>query len=312
MTYVSLVGMTTIPIAAGILAGLSWWMLVPSGLLLALGLDEVRRVVLSATYRGAGPVEARDAGIRLLRPITTCDLAFKRYEVRTGSVPDGRLRVAHVSDLHVNDKLARDYYLAVFELAGRTEPDLLFITGDFVTKAEFIPLLGEILQGARAATGTYGVLGNHDYWVGRAAVAEAVGAAGVTLLGSGSTGVQTGNGVGVVLSGCEDPWGEHAWQPPAVSGAEPVIVLAHTADNIYRLSRAGVTAVFSGHYHGGQGVIPGWGPVIIPSRYGRRFFYGHYVVGETHLFVTSGVGASSPPLRVYCQPELVVVDFVPA
>jgi predicted MPP superfamily phosphohydrolase len=49
---------------------------------------------------------------------------------------------------------------------------------------------------------------------------------------------------------------------------------------------------------------------MIPSRYGRVFDEGHFRVGKTELFVSAGIGADAPPLRVYCNPDMIVVDFV--
>jgi predicted MPP superfamily phosphohydrolase len=86
-------------------------------------------------------------------------------------------------------------------------------------------------------------------------------------------------------------------------------MLTHTADNIYEISKTRPVAVFAGHYHGGQIVLPGIGPPIVPSRFGRRFHHGHYKVNGTRLFVTSGIGSAFPPVRIYCKPEILIVDF---
>ncbi len=88
------------------------------------------------------------------------------------------------------------------------------------------------------------------------------------------------------------------------------IVLSHTPDNIYWLSKSYADFVFSGHYHAGQFRIPVLGPIVIPSIYGRRFDHGHFIVNGTHLFVTSGIGVAAPPLRIYCQPDIFIVDIV--
>jgi len=50
--------------------------------------------------------------------------------------------------------------------------------------------------------------------------------------------------------------------------------------------------------------------VVVPSAYGRRFDHGHFVVHGTHLFVVSGIGVIGPPFRVYCQPDIFVIDVV--
>ena len=87
-----------------------------------------------------------------------------------------------------------------------------------------------------------------------------------------------------------------------------MLVLSHTADNIYALNRAGADAVFSGHYHAGQIRVPGLGSLVVPSMFGRRFDHGHFNVDGTHLFVTAGIG-SAPALRIYCKPDVYIVDI---
>ena len=87
-------------------------------------------------------------------------------------------------------------------------------------------------------------------------------------------------------------------------------MLSHTPDNIYRLSKSEVDVVFSGHYHGGQIRIPYLGAIVIPSIFGRRCDHGHFVIKETNLFVTGGVGTAFPSWRIYCQPDIFVIDII--
>ena len=89
-----------------------------------------------------------------------------------------------------------------------------------------------------------------------------------------------------------------------------MLVLTHTPDNIYRLNRAGASVVFAGHNHAGQIRIPLAGPVVIPSVYGRRFDHGHFTVNGTDLFVTAGIGTVGPTLRMFCRPDIFVVDIM--
>ncbi len=68
--------------------------------------------------------------------------------------------------------------------------------------------------------------------------------------------------------------------------------------------------VFAGHYHAGQIRILYLGSLVIPSLYGRRFDHGHFLVNGTHLFVTSGIGTATFPIRLYCQPDIFIVDIL--
>lgn len=67
--------------------------------------------------------------------------------------------------------------------------------------------------------------------------------------------------------------------------------------------------MFAGHYHGGQLRLLGIGALVIPSLFGRRFDFGHFKVNRTDLFVSSGVGVDRPSLRLFCSPEILVVDL---
>ena len=230
------------------------------------------------------------------------------------NVPSWRgpaLRIAHVSDLHLNSHLPLAYYERVMRRVADAQPDLIFFTGDFVTDPQYVNLLPGVLALARGRLGTFGVLGNHDYWADPAAVADTVGATGVTLLRDAAVRVPVGEGRHILIAGCESPWSSPT--PPPIARPAPgelALLLTHTPDNIYRLSRLGYAAIFAGHYHGGQIRVPRLGSLVVPSKYGRRFDHGHFVVNSTHLFVTAGVGSAEPPLRLWCQPDVFIVDVV--
>jgi predicted MPP superfamily phosphohydrolase len=283
--------------AAGYLTGLSSWLAWPLAGLLAIGSGEVWQLALRRRYRGAPPVERANHGISLGRPDTTTDLAILHYEIRVPDWTGGCLRIAHISDLHVADQLPLEYYRGALRRASDAQPDVIFFSGDF-----------EILPAARAPLGALAVLGNHDHWAGAGEVLAVLRSAGVVVLGNDCLRLAAGGG-DVLVAGCESPWRVDHWLAPPVHSHELALALTHTPDNVYRLSQAGMSAVFAGHYHGGQIRLPGLGPLVVPSRYGRRFDHGHFVVDGTHLFVSAGVGAMSPPYRIYCQPDILIVNI---
>jgi predicted MPP superfamily phosphohydrolase len=177
-----------------------------------------------------------------------------------------------------------------------------------VSRIESVPLLAEIFAGRlHPRFGVYAVLGNHDFWTAPDAVRRTLSAAGVTLLGTGCAQLPESLGR-IAVCGTEAPWGPKRDASLPAGGLS--LVLSHTPDNIYELATLGASVVFSGHTHGGQLRLPGLGALIIPSRYGRRFDEGHFLVGSTHLFVSSGLGADEPALRVYCRPDVIIVDLL--
>jgi predicted MPP superfamily phosphohydrolase len=282
--------------------------------ILAFALGEARRAWLRYQYAvevaGGPPIE-------LLRPVTTIDLTLRHFEASLPGLSLARLRVLHVTDLHITEDLPADYYARIQRLIAAQDPDLLLFTGDYISQGRRLPLLEEFLAGVpRARLGNFAVLGNHDLWIdeGRG-VSQAFTRAGVTLLGGTCAPVGPPGTPGVVrLCGTEVPWGpglDATTIAQSAPGASPLFVLSHTPDNVYELNELGASAVFSGHTHGGQIRLPVLGAIIIPSRYGRRFDLGHFQVEGTHLYVSAGVGADHPAVRIYCPPDIVEVDFRP-
>ena len=270
----------------------------------------------------APPVASLGPKSSVFRPVTTTDLVLLHYIVplspatdpgnpysQNRQSSDRRLRVVHVSDLHVNDRLGFTYYQGVMDRVNQAEPDLLFITGDFITDKASAQHLPGLLRGLSSRYGIFAILGNHDYWANADDVTQAVCGAGIDVIGNGYRRLSLDGGINLTILGCEEPWSPDRWSPPMIGNRDLALALSHSADQVYRLSQAGAHAVFSGHYHGGQFQLPFIGPLLVPSRYGRRFYHGHYRVGKTHLFVSAGAGASNPPLRLYCPPDLIVVDF---
>lgn len=62
-----------------------------------------------------------------------------------------------------------------------------------------------------------------------------------------------------------------------------------------------------GHTHGGQIAPPVLGPVFNASRAPLRWTHGHIEEGGRHLFVSTGFGTSSLPLRWRRPPEVNVL-----
>ena len=279
--------------------------------ILAFSLGETRRAWLRYQYAlelaGGAPVE-------LFRPVTTMALTVRHFEATLPGLVVPRLRVVQVTDLHITEALPNEYYQRIQSAIAAEKPDLLLFTGDYLSQIRRLPLLEEWLTSLpRARYGSYGVLGNHDHWIDNGQkVSGAFTHAGVTLLGGSCTTVAIPGTPGLRLCGTEFPWGPALDRAAILEGAQgssPLLVMSHTPDNVYALRELGAAAVFSGHTHGGQMRLPVFGSIIIPSVYGRRFDLGHFNVEGTHLYVSAGVGADAPPLRIYCPPELVEVDF---
>ncbi|HEY1015890.1 MAG TPA: metallophosphoesterase, partial [Herpetosiphonaceae bacterium] len=76
-------------------------------------------------------------------------------------------RIAHLTDIHFDNMgMDRARLAEIVALINAERPDLIAITGDFVTQhpARYEDWLRDGLAGLRAADGVMAVAGNHDYW----------------------------------------------------------------------------------------------------------------------------------------------------
>jgi predicted MPP superfamily phosphohydrolase len=66
-----------------------------------------------------------------------------------------------------------------------------------------------------------------------------------------------------------------------------------------------------GHSHGGQIRIPAFGAIVTSTKYWKLFEYGHYQSSRhnSDLIMTSGIGTTRLPFRLFCDPEMVIIKF---
>jgi len=282
-----------------------WVFLAPAVLALGL-LGECHRLFIRFKCVGSAPIDTVPHKFNLISPVTTMDIVTHRYCVPHAKWRGKKLRIVHLSDLHVHPNMPLEYYQEVIATAEESKPDIAIFTGDFISKIGALPLLEKVLRPI-AKHKTYAVLGNHDYWIDTDGVRKIIRECGLHLLTNESDLMQFGQNK-IAVTGYDYPWGtKHQSISPQEDNILHV-VLSHTPDNIYRAAKVSADFVFSGHYHAGQIRIPVIGPLVVPSLYGRRFDHGHFVVKNTNLFVASGVGVADPIIRIFCQPDIFVVD----
>jgi predicted MPP superfamily phosphohydrolase len=282
---------------------------IPSLVLAVFTAGEVRRAWLHHCYHADTTFSTPTPALKITRPFTTTDLVVNRKSLTLTNMT-GRLRIVQLTDMHFTTSYPWEYYLSVAAHVREEKPDIILITGDLLSHSKYLPLLRRFFGlPLPSRFGTFAVLGNHDYWANATQpIRQALEQVGVHVLSGACTGLSGDEHPNVQLCGTEYPWGPD-FENPSHAPNGVVIALSHTPDNIYSLhNRASV--VFSGHYHAGQWRIPWVGPLVMPSIYGRRFDRGHFSVNGTELFVSAGLGSDFPPVRIYCPPELLVVDLV--
>lgn len=221
------------------------------------------------------------------------------------------LRVAQLSDLHFGHKTPLALIRAALEVANRFQPDLVVLTGDFLTRRrDEVRALRENIGGLAAPT--VAVLGNHDVWVDPAGAAAALRRHGYEVLENAWTTVRLRGaplrlvGVGDHLTRREDVLASLRGLPER--GSTP-LVLAHgprTADKLSALGRA--CLCLSGHTHGGQVNLPVVTRLLLASMR-EPYARGLYRLGPVQLYVNRGVGNSGISVRVNSPPEVTLATL---
>ena len=230
-----------------------------------------------------------------------------------------QLRVVQISDVHFGPFTGEPELRAAVEQANAAAPDLVVLTGDFVTStwlwkwvkrdASQAEPCAEILRHLRARHGIYAVLGNHDWATDPEFVAGALESAGIRVLRNESVAIENGGGR-IWLGGVDGAFYGHADMDRALAGVpsgEAVILLAHEPDFADVAARFPVDLQLSGHSHAGQICAPGLGPLYLPPM-GKKYPAGAYRVGEMLLYTNRGLGVHGVPLRLLAPPEVSLFD----
>ncbi len=300
-----------------------------------------RRQILKGLI-AASTVGAAFGGYALAEPFR---LNVTRYRVTPNGWPQGlKLKLAVIADLHAcNPWMNGERIAQIVRRTNALSPDAILLLGDYVAGYRLSRLGRKLapqdwakpLSALSAPLGVHGVLGNHDWWDDHAVqdtrkgpprVQRVLEDAGINMLENDAVRLEK-DGHGVWIAGLGDQWafwprdrrwrGRHeipyegiddvAAMLAKVVTNEPVITMAHEPDAFATMPDR-VALTLSGHTHGGQVRVFGFAP-IVPSRFGRRYTYGHIIEDKRHLIVSGGLGCSGLPVRFGSPPEIVVVEL---
>ena len=254
-------------------------------------------------------------------------LVVTPYTLKPRGWPAGRkLTITVIADLHAGGPdMPLPNVQRIVDTANALKSDVIVMLGDYIARYRFAveripdPVWAAELARLQAPLGVWAILGNHDWWYDLAGVRNALAEVRIPLLENqavllGPEGERVWvAGIGDQIAyrighgrfrGVDDLPGTLA----QVTTDDPVILLVHEPDIFPRVpSRVALT--FAGHTHGGQIRVPLIWPAFVPSRYGKRYAYGHVIERERHLIVSGGLGTSIIPARFGVPPEIVHVTL---
>ena len=253
------------------------------------------------------------AGIILLY-ISNSWIQTTEISVESDRVPtsfDG-VKILQISDLH--DATFGDNQEKLVKKVKKTDPDLIFITGDLIDSNRYnldqsLELVRQIVDLAPI----YYVTGNHEIATNDIEnIKNSLTELGVNVL-SNEEQIIEHKGEDIRIIGIEDPL-NGILVNEALSQFEEndlfTLVLSHRPETFQDYVDYKMDVVFSGHAHGGQFRLPGLGGLVAPGQgLFPSYTAGMYSENTTHMIVSRGLGNSAIPVRIFNSPEIVVVTL---
>ncbi|MBE0410041.1 MAG: metallophosphoesterase [Anaerolineales bacterium] len=216
--------------------------------------------------------------------------------------------IVQISDIHIGTWINRSRLSGIIDLVNEFEPDLVAITGDFVTfdPHRFFKDLSENLMKLSPRDASVAVLGNHDHWTDAGVIREVLHNSSIIDLSNKVITLHRGNttlhiaGVDDTIEGLD----RLDLVQQQIPKDEAAILLVHEPDLAdYSAATGKFGLQLSGHSHGGQIQIPFIGPPLLPP-HGQKYPSGLYQINGMSLYTNRGVGTAFLQLRWNCPPEI--------
>jgi uncharacterized protein len=224
------------------------------------------------------------------------------------NLPRDELTIVAASDLHLGNGIGKKHLDKYVRMINEQKPDLILLLGD-LTDRSLGPVLQQHLQEEllrlKAPLGIYAIRGNHEYYSGKPdAISLFLQESGIRLLRDSACLVDDS----FYLIGRDDRTNpERKNLQEIVAGLEqnrPKILLDHQPYQLEEAEKNGIDLQLSGHTHDGQ-----FFPFSLVVRSMFEKAHGYHRRGNTHYYISSGLGIWGPLYRIGTQSELVVIHL---
>ena len=222
------------------------------------------------------------------------------------------LNIVALSDLHLGTLVCNDHFLRIVKMVNSLNPDIVLLVGDIVDE-DIQPVieqnLGETLRLISSKYGVYGVTGNHEFFGGVDKACKYLEEHGVNMLRDET--VKVANSF--VILGRDDITIQRFEGKRRKSIKElinvtdltlPKILLDHQPLNLSEVAENDIDLALFGHTHYGQL----WPFNLIASMI-YEVSWGYKRKGNTHIYVSCGIGTWGPPIRTSSRPELLNIKL---
>ncbi|MGA2736308.1 MAG: metallophosphoesterase [Bryobacteraceae bacterium] len=233
-------------------------------------------------------------------------------------------RIAQLSDIHIGPFMPEDEIRKYVRITNDLKPDLIALTGDFVTwDPSTQHAVVSALTGLHAPFGIFGCLGNHEAWSGTEdSITRMFQQVGIRMLRRERAPV-TAHGESFNLIGVDFETtrrmgpGSETFVRVYLRGVETLvmrdtanILMSHNPDTFDRAAELGIDLSLAGHTHGGQVALEFVSPEIAPSRLVTPYVAGWFQKPGGQLYVNRGIGTIGVPMRIGAPPEITIYELM--
>jgi len=230
---------------------------------------------------------------------------------------DDGIRVVQLTDMHVAWWNSRQEMQRIGQMIENLKPDLLLITGDIVDhNPDYVYVVADCLINVNPRFGRFAILGNHDFYTGREAIASKMEECGFTMIRNRWLNLKD-QGVNLVLGGMDDSGQHWTGEDPDEKRipkilehcpkGTPIIWLGHRPSSFDKVMGLPVALTLSGHTHGGQLRLPVSGLSLANLGFARPS--GFYQERDQMLYVSRGTGTVGWPFRINCPEEITLITL---
>lgn len=219
-----------------------------------------------------------------------------------------KLRIVAASDLHLGVSINKSNLQQFVKLINAQKPDIVLLAGDIADHSTEPIIRQNMAEEFRAIQSTYGVFaisGNHEYFgEDYYALENYLKTAGVTYLRDSA--VLVDNSFYVI--GRDDKINPSrkklAEITQGIDKNKTLILMDHQPFGLDEAANNQIDLQVSGHTHNGQ-FFPG--NLIVKNMY--EMGHGYHKKGNTHYYVSSGLGIWGPQYRIGTQSEIVTIEL---
>lgn len=248
--------------------------------------------------------------------ISTNGIIIKEKRIVNNRLPKSfhGVKIIHFSDLHYGSTIYLEDIKNIVKKINARKPDLILFTGDLVDKQykmeadESEKLIAEINK-LSATLGKYAVLGDND----QDHIHTILKQSSFTVLDNSSELIYNKDNTPILLTGISPNWKtENQNVEKAFSYFQEEncnkeiyhILIMHEADIIDHIIKTySVDLALAGNSLNGQ-ICISKDLCLIKKEGSENYFKEYYSLGQTKLFVSSGIGTPDPYFRFMARPSI--------